>query len=48
MGDYNNILNTAVEEAQLKGFATGMEKGMDEGVIAEITGLSLDEMESLK
>lgn len=64
MGDYNNIINTAVEDAQLKGFATGMEKGMekgvkevarkmlaagmDEGVIAEMTGLSLDEMESLK
>ena len=83
MGDYDNIINTAVEEAHAAGKAEGIEQGMAEGiaqgmaqgmaqgieqgcrqanlqsaknfkalgvavdVIAQATGLSVEEIESL-
>ena len=31
MGDYQNIINTAVEEAELRGRAMGREEGREEG-----------------
>ena len=31
MGDYQNIINTAVEEAELRGRAIGREEGREEG-----------------
>ena len=31
MGDYQNIINTAVEEAELRGRAIGREEGRTEG-----------------
>ena len=30
MGDYNNIINTAAEEAEKRGFARGVDVGRDE------------------
>ena len=35
MGDYQNIINTAVEEATMRGLAEGMEKGMKKGMEKE-------------
>lgn len=32
MGDYQNIINTAVEEAELRGLAQGREEGLEEGM----------------
>ena len=31
MGDYQNIINTAVEEAEIRGHAVGLEQGREEG-----------------
>lgn len=31
MGDYNNIINTAAEEAEKRGFARGVNVGREEG-----------------
>ena len=31
MGDYQNIINTAVEEAEIRGRAAGLEQGREEG-----------------
>jgi predicted transposase/invertase (TIGR01784 family) len=31
MGDYQNIINTAVEEAEIRGHAVGLEEGREEG-----------------
>lgn len=67
MGDYQNIINTAVEEAELRGRAIGREEGREEGVnmarkedarrfkelgvdvaiIAQATGLSVEEIAKL-
>ena len=44
MGDYQNIINTAVEEAELRGRAMGREKGREEGKLdkaVEIAGRML-------
>ena len=32
MGDYQNIINTAVEEAEIRGRAAGLEQGREEGL----------------
>jgi hypothetical protein len=32
MGDYDNILNTAIEEAEIRGEKRGLEKGIEEGI----------------
>ena len=67
MGDFDNIINTAVEEAHAAGKAEGIEQGIEQGcrqanlqsaknfkalgvavdVIAQATGLSVEEIESL-
>ena len=59
MGDYQNIINTAVEEALMRGMEKGMEKermanaakmkelGVDVTVICQVTGLSVEEIEKL-
>ena len=71
MGDYDNIINTAAEEAHAAGKAEGLEQGLQQGleqgsrqanlqsaknlkalgvavdVIAQATGLSVEEIESL-
>ena len=63
MGDYQNIINTAVEEAELSGRAIGCEEGVnmarkedarrfkelgvDVAIIAQATGLSVEEIAKL-
>ena len=63
MGDYQNIINTAVEEAELRGRAMGREEGVnmarkedarrfkelgvDVAIIAQATGLSVEEIAKL-
>ena len=63
MGDYQNIINTAVEEAELRGRAMGREEGVnmarkedarrfkelgvDLAIIAQATGLTVEEIEKL-
>ncbi len=32
MGDYDNILNTAIEEAEERGLRKGLEQGIEEGI----------------
>ena len=39
MGDYQNIINTAVEEATMRGLAEGMEKGMEKERLANAAKL---------
>lgn len=31
MGDFNNIIHTAVEEAEMRGHATGLAEGLERG-----------------
>lgn len=31
MGDFNNIIHTAVEEAEMRGHATGLAEGLEQG-----------------
>ena len=63
MGDYDNIINTAAEEAHAAGKAEGLEQGSRQAnlqsaknlkalgvavdVIAQATGLSIEEVEGL-
>lgn len=32
MGDFNNIIHTAVEEAEMRGHATGLAEGLEQGL----------------
>ena len=55
MGDYQNIINTAVEEALMRGMekerltnaAKMKELGVDVAVICQVTGLSVEDIEKL-
>ena len=59
MGDYQNIINTAVEEALMRGLEKGMEKerltnaakmkelGVEVSIICQVTGLTIEEIEKL-
>ena len=59
IGYYQNIINTAVEEALMRGMEKGMEKerltndakmkelGVDVAVICQVTGLSVENIEKL-
>jgi predicted transposase/invertase (TIGR01784 family) len=47
MGDYNNIINTATEEAEKRGLARGREEGKIETIKALIaTGVSMESLAS--
>ena len=59
MSDYYNVINTAAEEAEKRGFARGLEEakleaakkfkelGVDIETIVQATGLSVDVVEGL-
>lgn len=49
MGDFNNIIHTAVEEAEMRGHATGLAEGLERGreEVARMTGLTVDEVRNL-
>ncbi len=46
MGDFNNIIHTVVEEAEMRGHATGLAEGLERGRedVACMTGLSVEEL----